>query len=85
MVNARSGVVTVVLVNFRGADDTITAIAHLREVDWPADALEIVVVDNASGGDDAARIREAHPEVLLIESPDNTGFAGGCNLGVASG
>jgi len=81
VVNARSGVVSVVLVNFRGAADTITAVSRLGEVDWPADALEIVVVDNASGGDDVDRIRAAHPGVQLIESPENTGFAGGCNLG----
>lgn len=77
------GLVSVVLVNFRGADDTITAIMHLRELDWPAERLEIVVVENASGDDSAARIRAAHPDIVLIESRENLGFAGGCNLGVA--
>ncbi len=74
--------VSVVLVNFRGADDTIEAIRHLGQLDWPAEALEIVVVENASGDDSAQRIRAAAPHVRLIESKKNLGFAGGCNLGV---
>lgn len=78
----RPGVVSVVLVNFRGTDDTLTAIEHLGRLDWPADRLEIVVVENASGDDSAERIRSAAPHVVLIESKANLGFAGGCNLGV---
>lgn len=77
-----TGVVSVVLVNFRGTDDTITAVAGLRELDWPAERLEIVVVENGSGDDSAARLR-AVPGIVLVESADNLGFAGGCNLGVA--
>ncbi|MBK0417673.1 glycosyltransferase [Leucobacter sp. CSA1] len=74
-------VVSVILVNFRGADDTIGAIRHLGQLDWPAERLEIVVVENASGDDSAERIRAAAPHVKLIESRKNLGFAGGCNLG----
>jgi GT2 family glycosyltransferase/glycosyltransferase involved in cell wall biosynthesis len=73
----------VVLVNFRGTDDTIEAIRHLREVDWPADDLEIVVVENGSGDDSLARLRAEAPGIVLVESNENLGFAGGCNLGVA--
>jgi len=78
----KAGVVSVILVNFRGADDTITCIGSLRQLDWPADRLEIVCVENASGDDSAARIAAADPGVLLVESAENLGFAGGCNLGV---
>lgn len=80
----RSGVVSVILVNFRGSADTIEAIKHLEALDWPQDSLEIIVVENASGDDSAAAIRQAHPTVTLIESKENLGFAGGCNLGVRS-
>ena len=76
------GVVSVVLVNYRGADDTIACLRSLRDLDWPDDRLELVVVDNASGDGSAAAIRSAVPEAVLVESPRNTGFAGGCNLGV---
>lgn len=84
MIPSSSAVVSVVLVNFRGADDTITAIEELGKLDWPQDRLEIVVVENASGDDSAERIRAAAPHVRLIESSSNDGFAGGCNRGVAA-
>ena len=84
MPEQRSGVVSVVLVNFRGTDDTLSAIEHLGRIDWPAERLEIIVVENASGDDSADRIRREAPGVRLIESKENLGFAGGCNLGVAA-
>lgn len=84
MVRLRSGVVSVVLVNFRGADDTLEAIGHLASVDWPTELLEIVVVENGSGDDSADRIRMAAPHVKLVVSKTNDGFAGGCNRGVAA-
>jgi len=79
----RSGVVSVVLVNYRGADDTITCLRAFDDVDWPGERLELIVVDNDSGDDSAARIRAALPSVTVIDAGSNTGFAGGCNLGVA--
>ena len=82
MPQLRPGVVSVVLVNFRGTDDTIEAITHLGRLDWPSELLEIVVVENDSGDDSADRIRAAAPQVLLVESKKNLGFAGGCNLGI---
>lgn len=75
-------VVSIVIVNFRGADDTLEAIRRLGELDWPADKIEIVVVENGSGDDSAARIAELAPHVNLVVSDENLGFAGGCNLGV---
>jgi GT2 family glycosyltransferase/glycosyltransferase involved in cell wall biosynthesis len=79
----RSGVVSVVLVNYRGADDTITCVRAFDELDWPREQLEVIVVDNDSGDDSVQRIRAAVPSATVIEAGSNTGFAGGCNLGVA--
>ncbi|GAB2753160.1 glycosyltransferase [Amycolatopsis magusensis] len=72
-------VVSVIVVNFRGADDTVTCLRALAGLDYPR--LELICVDNASGTGDAARIKAAVPGVKLVESPENLGFAGGCNLG----
>jgi GT2 family glycosyltransferase/glycosyltransferase involved in cell wall biosynthesis len=79
--NVISGLVSVIIVNFRGADDTMAALAHLRKLDWDPEQLEIIVVENGSQDDSAQRIRAADGGVHLIESKDNLGFAGGCNLG----
>jgi GT2 family glycosyltransferase/glycosyltransferase involved in cell wall biosynthesis len=78
-------VVSVVVVNYRGADDTITCLRSLRDdLAYPADRLQVICVDNASGDGSVERIRANVPGVQLIESPANLGFAGGCNLGVQS-
>ncbi|MDQ4102469.1 MAG: glycosyltransferase family 2 protein, partial [Actinomycetota bacterium] len=76
--------VSVVVVNYCGAEDTVTCLRALRdELDWPADRLQLICVDNASRDGSARQIAAAVPQVQLIRSATNTGFAGGCNLGVA--
>ena len=77
--------VSVVVVNHRGAEDTLTCLRALAaELDYPADRLEVLCVDNASGDGSAQRIRAELPRsavpVELVEAPENLGFAGGCNL-----
>ncbi len=44
--------------------------------------LEIIVVDNASSDGSPEMVQEKFPEVLLIQSGDNLGFAKGNNLGI---
>jgi GT2 family glycosyltransferase len=74
--------VSVVVVNYRGADDTARALAGLAELDWPADKYEVVVVDNGSGDDSVETLSGRFPHVRFIELDHNEGFAGGCNRGV---
>lgn len=76
------GLVSVVVVNYRGAQDTIACLQGLATLDWPADALELICVDNDSGDGSEERIRAALPMVRVVQSGANRGFAGGCNLGV---
>jgi GT2 family glycosyltransferase/glycosyltransferase involved in cell wall biosynthesis len=74
--------VSVVLVNYRGATDTLEAIESLSSLAQYPDDLQIVVVDNASGDDSVAKLKNCQHTITLVESPTNSGFAGGCNLGV---
>jgi len=74
--------VSVVIVNYQGVEDTLRCIEGFAGIDWPRQDLQLVVVDNASGGGEAERIRVAHPEVTVVDAGGNLGFAGGCNLGV---
>ncbi|HEY8662903.1 MAG TPA: glycosyltransferase, partial [Propionibacteriaceae bacterium] len=78
----RDGVVSVILVNYKGADDTIFCLKAFDDLRWPADRLELIVVDNDSGDGQAERIAQACPNARVIQSGANLGFAGGCNLGV---
>ena len=77
-----SPLVSIIVVNYKGAEDTITCLKGFAEVDWPAESLEFVVVDNASGDGSVERIRAAFPSAKVIASKTNLGFAGGCNLAV---
>ena len=75
--------VSVVLVNFRGIDDTLNAIKSIQETNYPKDQLEIVVVDNSSGDNSLEKLKGLGNQIVLVESNENLGFAGGVNLGVS--
>ena len=44
--------------------------------------MEVIVVDNASTQDEASIIQKQFPQVKVIRSEKNLGFAGGNNLGI---
>lgn len=78
--------VRVVVLNYDGGEMTLDCVDSLLATDWPADRLEIVVVDNGSVDGIAARLKAEYPSVRVLEPFANLGFAGGCNLGMrASG
>ncbi|MDW8091366.1 MAG: glycosyltransferase family 2 protein, partial [Meiothermus sp.] len=80
MKHPSSQLVYVIVLNWNGWKDTIECLSSLRHSDYPN--YEIVVVDNNSEDDSVVRIREAHPQVPIIQAEDNLGFAGGNNLGI---
>ena len=46
--------------------------------------MEVIVVDNASNNQEAEIIAQRYPQVKVIRSNQNLGFAGGNNLGIQS-
>lgn len=82
MLNESCPRVSIILVNYKGVSDTVEAIRHLSYVNWPAAKLEIVVVDNNSQDESLEILSGLEEKILLVESDQNLGFAGGCNLGV---
>ena len=75
--------VRVVVVNYNGGDLTLRCLESARRTDWPPESLETVLVDNGSSDGVASRVRELMPDVEVIDSGANRGFAGGCNLAMA--
>ena len=74
--------VGVVVVHHNGGSLTLDCLQSLLAARWPPARLDIVLVDNASSDDIAARVRAELPTVRVVESATNVGFAGGCNLGL---
>jgi GT2 family glycosyltransferase len=61
---------------------TLDCLASLAQLDYPADCLQVIVVDNGSRDGTAAAIRERFPAATVIENRDNLGFAAGNNAGI---
>jgi GT2 family glycosyltransferase len=74
--------VTVVIVNYNGAHLLPACLAGLRRQDSPPGFFDTVLVDNASVDDSLELLARDYPDVRVIPSPTNTGFAGGNNLAV---
>ena len=66
--------VTVAVLAYNRRDPLATTLTKLtRELDHPADRLEIIVVDNASEDGTEAMVRERFPEVRVIRREENIG------------
>jgi GT2 family glycosyltransferase len=70
--------VSIVTINYNGAEVTCALLESLKKITYPS--IEVIVVDNASK-ENPDIIPERHPWITLIRSYENTGFAGGNNLG----
>jgi GT2 family glycosyltransferase len=73
-------VVTCLILNWNGWQDTIECLHALKQCTYPS--LRVIVVDNGSENDSVTQIKRACPDVLLLGSKDNLGFAGGNNIGI---
>jgi GT2 family glycosyltransferase len=73
--------VSIITVNYNQSAVTRDLLISLRKIDYKN--VEILVVDNGSPSDTPEKLKEEFPEIYLIISKENLGFAGGNNLGVA--
>ena len=71
---------SIIIVSLNGGGVIARALDSIRKTDYPA--YEVIVVSNGSTDNLAEVVRTQYPEVRLIESPINLGFAGGNNLGL---
>jgi N-acetylglucosaminyl-diphospho-decaprenol L-rhamnosyltransferase len=81
---ARPVDVTVVTVTYDAADLVGRCLDGLAAQDLEGLEMEVVVVDNASSDGTADLVARHHPEVTLVRSPANLGFAGGNDLALRS-
>ena len=70
--------ISIITINYNGLNDTCALIETIPF----NDNLEVIVVDNASQNQEADIISKRYPQVNVIKSEKNLGFAGGNNLGI---
>lgn len=75
--------VRVVVVSHNGGQLLERCLDQLAAVDWPAERLETVLVDNGSTDGSVERARERHPQAVVLRTPRNLGYAAGNNLALA--
>jgi N-acetylglucosaminyl-diphospho-decaprenol L-rhamnosyltransferase len=74
----------VVIVSYRSRELLRRCLESLR-AHPPGVPMNIIVIDNASGDGTREMIAGDYPEVDLVSSPDNLGFAAATNLGARRG
>jgi GT2 family glycosyltransferase len=75
-----SPTVAIIVVNWNQYQLTIECLASLKNVTYSN--FQIILVDNGSKDGSPQKLRDAFPEVFLLENPENTGYVGGNNLGL---
>ena len=73
--------ISFITINYNGLEDTCELIESLTRT-VRSITYEIIVVDNASQGNEASQIQVRYPQVKIIVSSVNKGFSGGNNIGI---
>lgn len=76
--------ISIITVNYNSSEHTINMVNSIRSMTLPGLAYEIIIVDNASEEDQYTLLLPLHsfPEVKIIRSRLNGGFASGNMMGV---
>ena len=70
--------ISIITINYNGLEDTCALIESIPF----NENMEVIVVDNASKNLEVETIAKRYPQVKVIQSEKNLGFAGGNNLGI---
>lgn len=72
--------VSIIVLNWQKPTETIACLESLARLDYPD--VQVIVVDNGSGDDSVSLICQHHPDVVVLETGANLGYAGGNNVGI---
>lgn len=72
--------VAVVILNWNNPGDTLACLESLQQLTYPC--FELILVDNGSDDNSVPIIRRQYPDLLLVETAANLGYAGGNNIGI---
>jgi hypothetical protein len=72
--------VFIVILNWNGWEDTADCVESCRKLTWPN--FRVLIVDNGSTDGSEAILGERFPDIELLQTGSNLGFAGGNNVGI---
>jgi GT2 family glycosyltransferase len=73
---------SIIVVTWNQRELTLDCLNSLAALNYPAERLGIIVVDNGSSDGTTQAIRERFPQVTVLENAENLGFTGGNNVGI---
>ena len=74
--------ISVIIPNWNGLEHLPVCMESLQRQTYPR--VEIIVADNASTDGSQTWLAEQHPTTKIIQLPENRGFTGACNAGLAA-
>lgn len=77
--------IAIITLNYNGKEDTIEFLGSLNKLDTRGFEIKTIVLDNASGDGSIRQIRKLFPDVDILQTGVNLGFAGGFNKGIDYG
>lgn len=82
---ARYPRVSIALLNWNNAEETLGCLESLKDVRYPN--FDVVIVDNGSSDDSITRLEEFSRQqstltVTIVRNSENLGFSGGCNTAI---
>ena len=75
----KKNLVSVIIPHYNGVDFIDQCLQSLTKTTYKP--FEIIVVDNGSRDGSQSFIKKHYPQVKLLQSPKNLGYAGGCTFG----
>lgn len=73
---------SIIILNYNVREFLLNCLESIFQNKGKLDRWQVIVVDNASSDGSADAVKKRFPEVEVIESKENLGFAAGNNLGV---
>jgi GT2 family glycosyltransferase len=71
----------IVILNWNGKEDTCQCVQTVQKIEYSN--YDIVIVDNGSQDDSIECFKKEFPEISLVETGANLGYAGGNNQGIS--
>ena len=79
-VDQQHTLISIVILNWNNWRQTLECISSVKAIDYAPFA--IIVVDNGSTDGSEQKIRNAHPDITVIQTGSNLGYAAGNNFGL---